>query len=117
MHKPFTPPSNSTGFSGGGMYNFGRSSPILIDCNFRGNTDGEGFNRIRGDPIDESSEENELLDAGCVVGDVNFDGVAKLADRTPFNTLIGACDADIDGEVNGADLSSVILGWWGVCRP
>ena len=102
---------------GGGMYN-SSSSPTLTNCNFCGNVDGSGFNSISGDAINGSSSGNNLLDAACVFGDINFDGVANLADRTPFNTLIGVCDADIngDGEVNGADMA-FILSWWGPCIP
>jgi hypothetical protein len=108
--------SNSADY-GGGMYN-SSSSPTLTNCNFCGNVDGSGFNSISGDAINGSSSGNNLLDAACVFGDINFDGVANLADRTPFNTLIGVCDADIngDGEVNGADMA-FILSWWGPCIP
>ena len=55
--------------------------------------------------------------SGCsTVIDFNFDGAVNLADRTSFNSLLGVCDADIngDGEVNGADLAFV-LGYWGAC--
>jgi hypothetical protein len=110
--------SNSANSSGGGMSNFNNSSPTLTNCNFCGNLDGSGFNSFSGDAINGSSSGNNLVDALCVFGDINFDGVANLADRTPFNTLIGVCDADIngDGEVNGADMA-FILSWWGVCSP
>ena len=109
--------NNSGSVFGGGMYN-SSSSPTLTNCNFCGNVDGSGFNSISGDAINGSSSGNNLLDAACVFGDINFDGVANLADRTPFNTLIGVCDADIngDGEVNGADMA-FILSWWGPCIP
>ena len=109
--------NNTADDDGGGMYNNG-SSPTLANCSFCGNVDGSGFNSISGDAINGSSSGNNLLDVACVFGDINFDGVANLADRTPFNTLIGVCDADIngDGEVNGADMA-FILSWWGPCVP
>ena len=107
---------NSADLDGGAIFIVDMNTVTLTDCNFCGNNDGSGFNSISGGGIDDSSSGNNLRDAACVFGDINFDGVANLADRTPFNSLIGVCDADIngDGEVNGADLAFV-LGYWGAC--
>ena len=103
---------------GGGMYNTNSSSPTLANCNFCGNVDGSGFNSISGDAINGSSSGNNLLDAACVFGDINGDGVFNYADRAAMNIALGVCDADIngDGEVNGADMA-FILSWWGPCIP
>ena len=111
---------NSADLNGGAIFNIdmNTNTVTLTDCNFCGNNDGSGFNDISGGGIDDSSSGNNLREAACVFGDINFDGVANLADRTSLNTLIGVCDADIngDGEVSGADLA-FILSWWGVCSP
>ena len=111
---------NSADLDGGAIFNIdmNTNTVTLTDCNFCGNNDGSGFNDISGGGIDDSSSGNNLREAACVFGDINFDGVANLADRTSLNTLIGVCDADIngDGEVSGADLA-FILSWWGVCSP
>ena len=98
------------------MYNIKDSSPILTNCNFCGNTDGEGFSSLYGDEIHGSSSGNGILNAECVYGDINCDGVANYADRKAMNMFLGVCDADIngDGEVNRVDLAYV-LGYWGLC--
>ena len=108
--------NNSAARSGGGMYIWDSGSPILKDCRFCGNRDNSGFNSISGEAIDGSSSGNVMLEEGCVLGDINFDGVANLADRTPFNNLIGVCDADIngDGQIDAADLGLLIAAW-GIC--
>jgi hypothetical protein len=100
------------------MSNFNNSSPTLTNCNFCGNLDGSGFNSFSGDAINGSSSGNNLVDALCVFGDINFDGVFNYADRAAMNIKLGVCDADIngDGEVNGADMA-FILSWWGPCIP
>ena len=108
---------NGVAAAGGGMSNNG-SNPTLTNCNFCGNVDGSGFNSISGDAINGSSSGNNLLDAACVFGDINGDGVFNYADRAAMNIALGVCDADIngDGEVNGADMA-FILSWWGPCIP
>ena len=109
---------NSAASTGGAIFNLDMNRVTLTDCNFCGNKDIRGFNDIMGDGIDDSSSGNNLREAACVFGDINFDGVANLADRTSLNTLIGVCDADIngDGEVNGADMA-FILSWWNATCP
>ena len=69
------------------MYNNNYSSPTLTDCNFCGNVDGSGFDSISGDAINGSSSGNNLLDAACVFGDINFDGVVNSPTRAALNIV------------------------------
>ena len=100
---------------GGGMVNL-NSNPILTDCNFCSNVNRVGYISLAGGGYDPSSTGNPPLEAPCVLGDMNFDGVVNLADRNDLNTLIGLCAADVngDGTVDGADLAYV-PGYWGLC--
>ena len=106
--------SNTAASDGGGMYN-ASGSPTLADCNFCGNTNSTGYDSIAGGAINGRSSGNNLLEAPCVVGDINFDGDyneddarAAMADFgiTEGNDPV-AGDADGDGDVDADDRTAV----------
>ena len=102
---------NSVDRSGGAMLNT-NSIPYLTDCNLCGNTDYFGYNNFYGDAIDDRSSGNNLLEAGCVFGDINFDGDydeddvrAAMADFGITEGTPG--DMDGDDDVDAADFVAV----------
>ena len=100
---------NSAG-SGGGMWNGNASSPTLTDCNFCGNTNASGYDSIFGDAINGQSSGNNLLEAPCVVGDINFDGDYSEDDARAAMANFGITegtpgDMDGDDDVDAADFA------------
>ena len=96
---------------GGGMYNK-YSSPTLTDCNFGGNANPSGYGSIAGDPINGRSSGNNLLEARCVLGDINFDGDYDEDDARAAMADFGITegtpgDMDGDDDVDAADFVAV----------
>ena len=104
--------SNSADYNGGGMYNNLDSSPTLADCNFCGNNNSTGYDSIAGDAINGRSSGNNLLEAPCVVGDINFDGDYNEDDARAAMANFGITegtpgDMDGDDDVDAADFVAV----------
>mgnify|MGYP002528666899 CR=1 FL=1 len=106
--------NTATNGKGGGMANFGESSPTLTDTTVCGNTPEQ----IDGDWTDNGG--NIVADV-CPIDcpDINGDGIVNVSDLLIvigyWGTIDSPADVNEDGIVDVSDLL-IVIGNWGPCE-